>query len=333
MKRIGNLYERIYDYDNLALAYWKAKKGKIKKREVINFDFSREVHKIQEEFKSETVDIGNYHYFTIYDPKERMICAASFKERIIHHAIMNVCGGLFDKGLIFNSYACRKGKGQHRAVDKAQEYANKKAFYLKMDIRKYFNSINHKILKELISRKIKDKKLLNLFDKIIDSYCVVENKGIPIGNLTSQYFANLYLSELDYFVKEDLKCKYFVRYMDDFMIFSNDKSYLNKMRIKCIKYLSEDLDLELKKGGYINKVFLGFDFLGYRLFKYKRLLNKRSKQRFCNKFKEYEKKFINEEYLEEELQQRVQSIFNFALFANSNKLREKMINESLLKDY
>ncbi len=93
------------------------------------------------------------------------------------------------------------------------------------------------------------------------------------------------------------------------------------------------MDLELKKGGYINKVFLGFDFLGYRLFKYKRLLNKRSKQRFCNKFKEYEKKFINEEYLEEELQQRVQSIFNFALFANSNKLREKMINESLLKDY
>lgn len=170
MKRIGNLYNKIYDYENLVLAFWKAQKGKRYKSEIIAFlsDFDNEIKSIQNEFENENLSIGNYSYFKIYEPKERNICATTFRERVIHHAIINICHYYFEKSLIHDTYACGINKGQHKAILRAKKNSNNNLYYLKMDIRKYFDSINHKILKNILHNKFKDKQLLSLLDKIID---------------------------------------------------------------------------------------------------------------------------------------------------------------------
>ncbi len=156
---------------------------------------------------------------------------------------------------------------------------------------------------------------------------------MPLGNLTSQYFANLYLSLLDHFVKEKLECKYYVRYMDDFIIWNDDKKELKNIHSKCISFLSANLDLSLKNGGALNKVKHGFDFLGYRLFHHKIKLNKRSKDRFIKKFNLYEKAFLDGEYSISELKEKVQSLFNFVTFADTSSLRTDLLEKSILKDY
>jgi retron-type reverse transcriptase len=252
---------------------------------------------------------------------------------VVQHAVMNICGPVFEKSLISDTYAAIKGRGQHRAVKKAEKNAGKNEFFLKMDIRKYFDSIDHFVLKQLIAEKIKDKKVLYLFSKIIDSYNVTDGKGLPIGNLTSQYFANLYLSKYDHFIKEKMKCKFYVRYMDDFIIWSNDKDFLLKIRDKSKKFLQTELDLKLKAGGIINRVKNGFNFLGYRIFKNKFRLTKRSKERFKRKFNYYEKLFMCNNIDEYELQLRMTALFDFVLSADSVFLRKRMIALSELNNY
>lgn len=167
--------------------------------------------------------IGDYHRFTIHDPKEREICAARFGERVLHYALMNICEPYFDKWLSPLTYACRKDKGQLAAVARAQMNAAKFAWFLKCDFKKYFDSIPHEELKHLLRTKFKDARLLAWFDRLIDTYETEKGKGLPIGNLTSQHFANLYLDRLDRFLKPQKGRRGYVRYMDDFIVWSNDK--------------------------------------------------------------------------------------------------------------
>ncbi len=179
--------------------------------------------KLQEGLIGECVDVGHYRYFLIQDPKERTICAALFPERVLHHAVMNVTEPYFERKMIFDTYACRRDKGTDKAVERAFDFTRKSFWFLKLDIRKYFDSISHSVLLEILRTVFKDGQLLDLFQQIIETYQKTPGKGVPIGNLTSQYFANLYLSGFDHFIKDTLGIKRYVRYMDDMCLWGNNK--------------------------------------------------------------------------------------------------------------
>lgn len=179
-------------------------------------------------------------------PKKRLICAASFAERVLHHALMNVCHTFFDNQQINESYATRPNKGTYKAVEKAKYFSKHYKYYLKLDIRKYFDSISHSILLKKLKTIFKDPDLLEIFRQIIESYHSSEGKGLPIGNLTSQYFANFYLAEFDHFIKQTHRIKPYVRYMDDFILWANSPEKLNKILILITNYLQQYLALSLK---------------------------------------------------------------------------------------
>ena len=266
MKRVGNLKERIVDIDNVALAAHKAFRGKRGKSEVREFvkDFSTNISALRDEIESGNIIIGNYHYVTIFDPKERIICAADLKERILHHSIMNICHSRFDKALIYDTYATRPGKGVYAALDRARLAMCRYNYYAKLDVRKYYDNIDHTILKSIIRGLFKDKWLLTLLDRIIDSYSVYSGKGIPIGNLTSQYFANIYMSGLDHYMKETLSVPVYIRYMDDGVIFSNDKQFLHDLYFE-MKAVCDELGLKFNdKKTKIVKMSKGFVFMKVR---------------------------------------------------------------------
>jgi len=183
MKRKGNLYHQIATHENLRLAFAKAAKGKRHRAEVIAFcqDFDVNIQKLREQLLSHSPNIGHYRFFQVRDPKHRQICAASFPERVLHHAMMNICEPMMESYSVYDSYACRKNKGSLKALARAREYAWKYGWYLKLDIRKYFDSIDHGILMSLLSRRFKDKELLELFHQIFATYHTQPGKGIPIG--------------------------------------------------------------------------------------------------------------------------------------------------------
>lgn len=322
MKRTGNLIHKIADFDNLQLAFYKARKGKDAKPEVIEYrrNLNNNLYRLQENILSGEVEVGNYHFFTIYDPKERRICAASFSERVLHHALMNVCHPVFEKLQIFDSYATRKNKGTYAALDRVMVFQRRNKWFLKLDIRKYFDSIDHDILFELLRRKFKDRNLLQIFKKIIKSYETTAGKGVPIGNLTSQYFANYYLSFADRFIKSDLKIRYYVRYMDDMVLWSNDKNELLIARDKITGFLANELGLDVKIF-VLNSNLHGLSFLGYRLFEDKVLLNKRSKKRFVEKAKKYEYYLRRMIWTQEEYQRHILPLISFTRYAKSKGLR------------
>ena len=206
MRRAGNLYHLIHTWDNLLLAFYNAQRNKSAKSDVRLFAINLEANleALQVSLMRECVEVGGYHYFKVHDPKERMICAASFPQRVLHHAIIRITEPYFEKQMIFDNYACLKGKGTDRALIRAFEKTRQSNWFLKLDIRKYFDSIDHQILFNSLRKMFKDNKLLSLFHRIIKTYETKPGKGLPIGNLTSQYFANFYLSGFDHLIKDEL---------------------------------------------------------------------------------------------------------------------------------
>ncbi len=326
MKRVGNLMSQIVDYDNIQLAFIKSCRGKQAKREVLEFrsDYERNISEIRNSLLSSEIQVGNYNYFKIYDPKERVICAASFRERVIHHAIMNVCHEYFERTLIYDTYATRIGKGVYKALDKAKIAASKYQYVAKLDYRKYFDSIDHEVLKEKLARLFKDKELLSLFYKIIDSYCVVKGKGVPIGNLTSQYFANYYLSSLDHKVKEELRLPIYLRYMDDILIMDNNRTQLKSYVRTVQEYSENNLKLRLKEPIY-GECRMGVQFLGYIVKPYRLQLNGRSKKRFREKINYYTNNYENNLISETEYQQHLLPLLAFTSYANDKAFQKATI--------
>lgn len=329
MKRVGHLIEKIADLDNLLLAYSKASRGRQDKQEVRAFasGLSRNLEHMRQSLEAGIVDVGHYSYFPVYDPKPRLICAASFQERVLYHAIMNICHSVFERVLISDTYATRPGKGVYKAIGRAREFAKAYSVVGKFDFRKYFDSIDHGILKNKLRSLFKDSRLLSIFDQIVDSYCVKENKGIPIGNLTSQYFANHYLSSMDHYVKEDLRIKAYVRYMDDFLVFANSKAELDDWALKIDAYARDTLALELKPVVKA-KVSHGVSFLGYRVCPHKLLLNARSKHRFSMKMKRYQEFLEQGLWDEQRYQAHILPLLAFVRHAYTKGLRGKMLGES-----
>lgn len=262
MKRIGFLFDRVVERENLLAAWRLAGRGKALsgERRAFEDDLENNLQTLAAGLEDGTFPVGRYRRFIIYDPKEREICAASFPERVLHHALMNVCGPCFEKWLIFDSYANRKGKGQLRAVRRAQEFARRNRWFLKCDIRKYFDSIPHEALYSILERKFKDPHVLYWFRKLIDSYLKSPGRGLPIGSLTSQYFANLYLDTIDRIAAP------YVRYKDDFVFWSDDKDELKEILGTVREIAANRLGLELKAKPFINKTHSGMDFLGFRVF-------------------------------------------------------------------
>jgi hypothetical protein len=292
MRRAGNLIERICDANNLRLAFTKACPGKRCKREVLLFrqNLGAELERLGKELQVGQVHWGEYHTFNICDPKRRTIRSAPFRTRVAHHAIMNVCEPFFESFQISDSYACRKGKGLDRALKRAVSFSRSGDWYVKMDVRKYFDCIDHSLLQGMLERRFKDRIVLRLFCSILGTYSASSGKGVPIGNLTSQYFANHYLAFLDHYAKETLRCYRYVRYMDDLVIWSDSKGELLAIVKEVEAYLSRCLRLQLKQV-CLNACNKGMTFLGYRVFPNDLRLARRSRSRFRNKAQRYQRMF------------------------------------------
>jgi len=231
-KRVGFLYDRITGWPNLYLAYRKACCHKKRKAETAEWMFNCEKYllELQQELEEHCYQPQPYRYFSIKEPKERIISVAAFRDRVVHHALVNVIEPYFERVFIKDSYATRKNKGLHLAVKAAQAYVRNSKWYLKLDISKYFENIDHAILMGLISRKIKDPNVLDLCLIILKNQMLSSGqesgKGLPVGNLTSQFFANIYLNGMDHYIKQDLGFKAYIRYMDDFVLFDDEPQKL-----------------------------------------------------------------------------------------------------------
>jgi hypothetical protein len=271
MKRYGHLFEQVCSFKALTRSALQGARGKKTKPRVALFllDHENEVIEIEGELLAKTYHPRPYRTFKICDPKERMICAADFRDRVVHHAVCNVLEPIFERSFIFDTYACRKDKGTLRAIQRAQVLCRHYGYFLKLDVNKFFDSVDHNVLKGQLCRKVKDVDLLWLLDVFIDHPVpwTEPGKGIPIGNLTSQHFANFYLSGLDHFIKEYLRIKGYIRYMDDLVLFADEKDTLWDAagRIEC--YLQTNLHLIIKPSCVLlAPVFQGLPFLGVRIF-------------------------------------------------------------------
>ncbi len=268
----------------------------------------KNVIEICDELKNETYNPKKHRDFYIYEPKERKISVADFRDRVVHHAIVNILEPIYEKVFIYDSYATRKDKGTHKAIIKAQDFLNKKEWFLKSDISKYFQSIETEILIEILNRKIRDKKLIKLIKKILENGSI-EGKGLPIGNLTSQFFANVYLDRLDHYVKDELGLKYYIRYMDDIVVFGDNAKKLKEIKNKIEEFIKLKLNLELKESAtYINKRENGLSFLGKRVFNNLIRIKPENLKRSIKHLKKREYEYFTGKISEEKLIQSSQSI-------------------------
>ncbi len=330
MKREGHLFERIVTFDNLYAAARKAFRGDKKytpRAAAFYFHLERELLTLEQELLAGSYRPLPYHTFLIYEPKQRFISASDFRDRVVHHAICNYLEPLLDTGLIFDSYACRVGKGGHAAVKRAQSFARRFGYVLKCDIRKYFETIDHERLKQMLTRKLKDRRLLELLALIID-HAVPEytpGKGLPIGALTSQLFANLYLSELDHYLKERLQIKGYLRYMDDFLTFGRTKAELREI-LPCIReFVTNRLLVDLKEEAILlTPVSQGIPFLGFRIFPGLVRLDRRHLVQFRRTIRAREQAYQNGEIDEVFLVRSVNSLIAHIAHANTYRMRKDL---------
>lgn len=466
-KSYKSLFEKIVNFENLLLAAKQAQKGKRMKQNVAEFNFGleSELLRLQKELKNQTYAPGKYRHFYVNDPKRRLISAAPYRDRVVHHAFCNIVEPLFDKTFIEHSYACRIGKGTHRALDRCQKFLRANRYVLQCDISRYFSSVNHQILLSIIGRKIKDEKVMWLAELIINSVaggewvvarkrenkngegkelqgsndmekgdrigqnslqgngefspernvwadepdaqggsfgsfehsrgpgqkayqgiCPVSSsclgftgrsrdpddsvqrtqlswpqrerknsyanrrnskddlrhtqetrhsplstnhsKGIPIGNLTSQFFANLYLNELDYFVKFDLRKRYYLRYMDDFLIFGNDKRHLHILKEKIREFLEKSLQLNLHpKKSIVFPTKSGVDFCGFRIFKDYRKLRKSNVKLFVKRMKQKQEQLRQGQIELSDISRSLQCWVAHVSYGNTYNLRKKLFKK------
>lgn len=339
MKRLGNIYEKIISKDNLRVALHNACRGKSTYASVrhIKKHVDEHIDALHEMLKNEEYTVAKYREKKIYEPKERLISILPlYPDRIIQHAIMNVMESYWDSLMISDSYSCRSGKGQHAGSIKCMKHCRNYKYVLKCDISKFYHSLDHDTLKAIIRRKIKDTKLIRLIETIIDSYG--DSKGVPIGSYLSQWLGNLYMNDLDMYVKHVLKCKAYIRYCDDFVIFNNSKEELKDIQSNVISFCTK-LKLRMSKHDYFPTT-QGVDFLGYRHFPSgKILLRKRTAKRFKKNIRNLETMLMLDSITLTSARSKIASMrgwlkhANTYNFSNSLKLNNLMdtINERLSK--
>ena len=280
MKRHKHLFEEFCSLENLFAASREALKGKRCKPGVARYfaEQEKEVVALAEALRTGEYRHGTYRYFTIHEPKERVVAAAPFRDRVLHHAIVRMLEPIFERRFIEDSFACRKGKGTHAALRRAADFARRSRYALKCDVTKYFPSIDHLVLLRLLRRVVGDERLMDVIEEVIGSHCdgverewagddllavTLRPRGLPIGNLTSQFFANVYLNELDQFVKHTLRVRGYVRYVDDFILFDDDRVRLRECGSAVREKLAE-LRLRINPDKYrLLPTRLGVDFVGF----------------------------------------------------------------------
>lgn len=319
MKRLNNLYEKIYSMENLQLADIKASKGKAEQYgvKVHNNNKESNIAALHEMLKNKTYHTSPYTTFKIFEPKERDVFRLPyFPDRIAHHAVMNILEPVFKSAFTSDTYSCIKGKGIHaaaNAVKKALKDIPGTEYCLKLDIKKFYPSVDHDVLKQLLRRKFKDRDLLWLMDEIINSA-----EGLPIGNYLSQYFANFYLTYFDHWIKEIKSVKYYFRYADDLVILSGNKPYLHQLLADIRTYLNENLHLEVKSNYQVFPVAArSIDFVGYRFYHTHSLLRKSIKKNFARMVS------INKNNAS------IASYYGWAKHCNSNHLLKKLLHEAV----
>lgn len=273
----------VADWDNLAVAFHRAARGKGTRDEVRLFrtDLESELASLRREILAGTVEVGRSHSFRIRDPKPRTIHAPCFRERVLHHALMAHVGPVLDRALVADTYACRVGKGALAGVKRAQQHVRHWPWYAKIDIRAYFASIDHETLLQLLRRRFKDAALLALMHRIIDAHRDAPGKGLPIGALTSQQFANYYLGSLDRLLLEQCRVRGFVRYMDDLVWWGETREQVREALARAHAHAASHLKLEVKQPVQVGRSRLGLMYCGYRILPDRLLLSRRRKRRYA----------------------------------------------------
>lgn len=345
MKRYGNLWPAITDFDNLLKAARLAQQGKRFRPNVLAFNFAleQELFTLQRELRNHSYQPGGYRTFEIRDPKPRLISAAPYRDRVVHHALCNVIVPLLEPTLIEDTYANRIGYGTHRALKRFTACARSYHYCLQCDIQKYFPSIDHAILKGLIRRRLKCPDTLWLIDTIIDASNeqppaiehfpgddlltpVQRRRGLPIGNLTSQFFANIYLSPFDQFVKRQLKLKHYLRYVDDFAAFSDDRQELAEARLAMEDYLAT---LRLKMHPIKSQLFEtrhGANFVGFRVLPDRIRVRNDNLRRARRRMKQLQKDYETGTITLKPLVQRLQSWEAHLMHGDTHRLRRKLFD-------
>ena len=346
MKTYTNLYASLCSFENLVAAAKKAQKGKRFHENVgrFNVNLEHELIRLRRELLEKSYQPGRYREFLIYEPKKRTISAAPYCDRVVHHALCNVIAPLFERTFIFDSYANRVGKGTHQAVLRYQEFCRKNAFALKADVKKYFPSIDHEILKGEVRRTIACPDTLWLIDRIIDGGNEQEpineyfpgddlftpferRRGLPIGNLTSQFFANVYLNRFDHFVKEILRCPFYLRYVDDSVILGNDKRWLWEIKAQMEAFLEKNRLRLHEHKCQVRRTDQGVTFLGFRVFPDFRLVRRENIVRTRRRLRGLQAQFTAGELSWDEVTRSVHGWLGHARFGDTYRLRERLFEE------
>ena len=331
---VKSLFHNVVSFSNLLQAWKEFKRCKTKKTDVAEFEFDLEdnLFSLHRELINKTYKPTKYQAFFVHDPKRRHIHKAIVLDRVLNQAIFRILYPIFDEHFIFDSYSSRVKKGTHKAsrrlfiaLRKESKNWKQPVFVLKCDIRKFFDCINHQILFELIKKKIYDADTLWLIDLILESFEKCPSIGLPLGNVTSQLFANIYLNELDQFIKHKLKIKHYFRYADDFVLISKDENLLMFYKKEIESFLKQNLKLELHPGKvFIRKLKRGIDFVGYVILPNATILRTKTKKRILKKLKKAQKEFLVREISESKFQQIKASYFGILKHCRSNKIERKI---------
>lgn len=338
-----NIYPKIHDIGNLSLAWLNAKKGKTKRRYIKRFqrNLGRNLMRLQEELKTQTYLHNELKTFILRDPKTRKISKSAFKDRVIHHAICNLIVPIFEKEFIYDCHANMVGKGTLKALERFDKFKRKvsknntrECYVLKADIKHYFEEINHEVLINILQRKINDERLINLIWKILKVNSLTSAmkgggerpRGMPLGNLTSQFFANLYLNELDQFVKHNLRAKYYIRYVDDFVILHESREQLEEWKARINDFIKEKLKIGLHPSkSHVLELESGINFLGFRVFYHHKLVRKSNLKNFDRKFNNLRILFDEEIIGREKALQSLEGWLAYCAHANTHKYRKHLI--------
>jgi RNA-directed DNA polymerase len=346
MKTYRHLYPQIHDFENLYWAYRKARRGGKRKKETVaafELDLEANLWQLHEELCAQRYRPGPYHSFYIVERKRRLISAAPFRDRVVHHALCRVIEPVFERRFIHDSYACRLGKGTHRAVARAQAFARRRRYVLQCDVEQFFPSVDHQILRSFIAHHIADEKVLWLVDQILDSgagvlaseyrmrwfpgddlLSAIRPRGLPIGNLTSQHWANVYLDRLDHFVKEDLRCHCYLRYCDDFLLFHDDRDVLWAWREAIIDFLQKLRLCLHEERAVVYPCRTGIPWLGFRVFPHYRLLRKDNVKSFTHRLRRLQQAYATGQIDAEQVGVSIQSWIAHASHANTYRLRQRI---------
>jgi len=345
-KTYYDLYEKICNPLNLWRAYKDAARGKRYQSAAASYEYDLEKNLVElgEELTSEVYQPGGYHNFRILKPKRRLISAAPFRDRVAHHALMNVIEPLFERQFIFDSYANRKDKGTHAALDRCTYFLRRHEYVMHLDVRQFFPSIDHEILLLILSRTIGDKRVMKLAGKIISSGAGVQAgeyemvyfpnddlfakerpRGLPIGNLTSQHWANVYLNELDQYAKRVMKCRAYIRYVDDVVLFSDDKAMLHEWRNEIVSFL-QTLRLTIHETkAQPRPVETGVSFLGFQVLPDHRRLKSANGYAFQRRLKARLKLLEKSKITQRDFLRGLVSWFNHAGYGDTWNLKRSIL--------